>query len=70
MSVLLEKLSTINTFFKTFSIPRKFLIIIVILMLVQSLAEVFSAMLLIPFLNSIHLKSLVASKREEVPRLI
>jgi len=53
MPDLLEKLSTINTFFKTFSIPRKFLIIIVILMLVQSLAEVFSAMLLIPFLNSL-----------------
>ena len=53
MSGLLEKLSTINTFFKAFSISRKFLVFIVILMLVQSLAEVFSAMLLIPFLNSL-----------------
>jgi len=48
-----EKLSKINSFLKIFSISKKILIIIAFLMVIQSVAEAFSATLLIPFLNSI-----------------
>ena len=50
---LLAKLVTINTLFKTFAIPRKFLTVILLLMIIQAFAEAFSAMLLMPLLNSL-----------------
>jgi ATP-binding cassette, subfamily B, bacterial MsbA len=50
---LARKIATVNFFLKSFSVPRKSLVLILFLMLAQVFAESFSAMLLMPFLNSL-----------------
>jgi subfamily B ATP-binding cassette protein MsbA len=53
MHQLLKKLVTINRFLKNFTISRKLLIAILLLIIVSAVGEAFSAGLLIPFLNSL-----------------
>jgi len=50
---LVEKITTINYFLKSFAVQRKSLVLILVLMLIQAFAEAFSAILLMPFLNSL-----------------